>query len=141
MRPLQLGLVVLLAGSSAWGGDAKKDRDKLQGTWVVKSMTEGGKDVPPPAKDLKLTFAGDRWTQKGGGDSQEGTYKLDPTKTPKHIDMVVQQDGKDALLGLGIYALEGDTLRVGMPKGLFSPRPTSFDDKNAAVLTLKREKP
>jgi uncharacterized protein (TIGR03067 family) len=140
---MTLGLAaVVLAASLAQGGDAKKDREKLQGTWLVKSMRIGGKDVPPPVKDGKLTFTGDKWTQTGGGSSEKGTYKLDSTKTPKHIDVVLQLDGKDGLTLPGIYRLEGDTLQIAMPaKGLFSPRPTSFEDKNAAVLTLKREKP
>jgi uncharacterized protein (TIGR03067 family) len=135
---MTLGLVaVVLAASLAQGGDAMKDRDKLQGTWVVKSRLAGGKEVPPAAKHDKLTFAGDRWIYTGVPVKEEGTYKLDPTKKPKHID-VFEKGGR---VHKGIYALEGDSLKVGMPaKGPGGPRPVSFDDKEADVLTLKREK-
>ena len=142
MRPMTLGLVaVVLATSLAQGGDAKKDQEKLQGTWVVKSMLEGGKEVPPPVKDTKLTFAGDKWTQTGGPVKEEGTYRLDSTKKPKQIDVVVKRSGKDDLVLRGIYALESDSLKIGLsaqgPKG---PRPTSFDDKDAVVFILKKQK-
>jgi len=31
-----------------------------------------------------------------GGGSEEGTYKIDPSKTPKHIDAVEKRGDKDA---------------------------------------------
>jgi uncharacterized protein (TIGR03067 family) len=101
----------------------------------------GGKEVPPPGKDIKLTFAGDKWTQTGGPVKEEGTYKLDPAKKPRQIDVVVKRAGKGDQVVRGIYALEGDTLKLGMSaKGAKGPRPTSFEDRDAVVVILKREK-
>ncbi len=138
---LGLGVAVLLAGTSAWGGDAtKKDREKLQGTWAVKSIVAAGKEIP--TKGEKMVIAGDKMTMKGGPKGDEyGTYTINAGKTPKQITMTEKKDGKDGDVMQGIYTLEGDTLKLAFStKGPGGARPTSFNDKEAAVITLKREK-
>ena len=139
MRRVLFGLVAvsLLAGAFARGGDAKKDEERIQGTWVVKSFRVGGEEKPPPVKDGKLTLSKGTWKQTGEGRTEEGMYKLDTTKKPKWID-VTEKGGASIP---GIYTLEGDTLKFAMPrKGPKGPRPNSFDDKDASVVVLKRVK-
>jgi uncharacterized protein (TIGR03067 family) len=140
-RVLLLVPVLVLAGASVRGGDATKDQERLQGTWAVKSMRVGGKEVDPPVKETKLTIEGNNWTQTGGKRTERGTYKLDPSKMPKHIDITKKGDKGSPVLR-GIYSLKGDTLKICVPnKGPEGPRPASFDDKDAYEVTLTRVKP
>jgi uncharacterized protein (TIGR03067 family) len=138
---LGLALILLLAGANARGGDAKKDKEKLQGTWMLTSMEVGGKAVPLP-KDAKLIFAGDKLTATGGpmGD-EHATYKLDAGKKPRQIDLIEKKDGKDGKTIQGIYSIEGDTLKLAFAvEAEKGPRPTAFEGKEVGVMTLKRVK-
>ena len=89
--------------------DAVKDElAKLQGTWKVVSVEAGGKDV---LKDVKL---GEITFKEGGaveGLGPDITVKLDPTRKPKEIDLIRGKDGKP---WMGIYALDGDTLKLSL---------------------------
>ena len=74
-------------------------------------------------------------------------YKLDPTKKPKQIDFT-PLDGppnEKGKTGHGLYSLEGDVLKLCMPKGPDADeRPTELrteEGGKAFLITLKREKP
>jgi uncharacterized protein (TIGR03067 family) len=121
----------------------KSDHERLQGTWAFVSEERGGKQVEPPeeAKGATLTFQGDRavFKQKGGG--HEASFKLDPTRTPKEIDLTVEEGGKSAV-HKGLYALEGDTLKMCLAHPP-QPRPTAFasvaGERWPAVFVFKRK--
>jgi uncharacterized protein (TIGR03067 family) len=107
--------------------DLESELKKFQGTWTVESSTTGGMDLP--AADLKafiLTFEGDTHTLKRGDELvQVGTQKLDPSKSPKAIDMIMTAGPNKGAVMLGIYEIDGDTLRVCFdPQG--KKRPTEF---------------
>src|SRR5579884_2772426 len=91
----------------AVGGDAKSELKKFAGAWAVESLRDRGKDAPAEeAQKATFIFSGDKITiefQEGGKtDKLEGTFKIDPSKKPGHIDLDVA--GKKAT---GIYAFEG----------------------------------
>jgi uncharacterized protein (TIGR03067 family) len=118
--------------------DKQTDRDRLQGTWQVQSVTEGGKTMQGDAvKSHKLAFKGDQVTIHGEGKAKEGTFKIDPTKKLKEIDITLGEQKKH---GLGIYKLEGETLTIALsepPRG----RPTAFaseEDSRITLIVLKR---
>jgi uncharacterized protein (TIGR03067 family) len=72
------------------------------------------------------------------------TFKIDPSKTPKTIDLYRPADGdKEANTGLGIYELTGDALKICVGIGTGTPRPTSFADtqKNLSIVFLKKGEP
>ena len=140
MRLLSLVVVALIltvAASASAGDDAKNEMKKLEGTWVVQSFSEKGK-VNEEMKGTEITFAGDTITMKPkkGDEQKKATYKIDPTKKPKTMDIHVE--GKKEV-GRMIYELEGDTLRVchGVKE---SERPTAFTDEKVVIITLKRKK-
>jgi uncharacterized protein (TIGR03067 family) len=65
-------------------------------------------------------------------------FKLDPTKKPKAIDVVLQ----DKKTGQGIYSLEGDTLKICHGES-DDPRPSEFESKEGSrntVVVFKRVK-
>jgi uncharacterized protein (TIGR03067 family) len=103
-------LVVLAVGLLAAAeqkDDAKKDQEKLQGTWAVVEGPPGG----------KMVFDGDKFTVRHDDkDLYKGTFKIDPSKSPKTIDLMVAEDNSGGgtakgKTSLGIYQLDGDKLK------------------------------
>jgi uncharacterized protein (TIGR03067 family) len=127
-----LGALVLTAsgGTGARADDkaeVEKELKKFQGTWTFESSEAGGKGLPAgELKGLVLTFEGDKHTVKKGLEViQVGTQKLDPSQSPKAIDVTMTEGLNKGAVMLGIYEIDGDTLRVCFDeKG--KKRPTEF---------------
>jgi uncharacterized protein (TIGR03067 family) len=84
---------------------------------------------------LKMTFDGDKVSAKSMDETKDGTFKVDPTKKPKEIDITV--GGKASK---GIYELKDDTLKICVSDG---DRPTEFVTKagtKAGLITFKKDK-
>jgi uncharacterized protein (TIGR03067 family) len=102
-----------------------------------------GAFLAPFQKDGKpadtVRFDGDKLTFLRGTDTvSEGTVKVDAAKTPATIDFV---SGKTTYLG--IYELQGDTLRICFVEGKARPKDvkgTKEGAKSVVALTLKRTK-
>ncbi len=93
-------------------------------------------------KKYSVVFNGDQWTVSEGDKIAAQTFfRVDPTKTPKTIDIVDIDKGR---IIRGIYALKGDTLTIcdrGAEKG---GRPTEFATKpnsGFVLIVLNRVKP
>lgn len=132
---------VFLGSAVAQDDAAKKDLENLQGVWQFVSM-EGGAALPPEKlKELKLTIKGDKASHpESEGRTAEATIKLDPSKKPKAIDITPLTDpGKGKTL-LGIYSIEGDTLKLCIAN-FGVDRPTEFKaSKEVVLIVLKRDK-
>jgi uncharacterized protein (TIGR03067 family) len=103
---------VLLAADKPREAAVKKELKNLQGTWVAVSIEENGRRLRPRLvrlANVKLTIAGDRFTFHSPRGNAEGTVAVDPTRKPKTIDYVATEKEKNRL---GIYQLDGDTLKV-----------------------------
>ena len=115
-----------------------KDEDKIQGTWLLESGERHGKALPDNVvKNATLIFAGDKLTTKTKDRATESKFTLHVDKTPKEIDL--DMDGN---VGLGIYQLEDDSLKI-VHGEVGDARPTTFETKNQSGLTLlvlKRQK-
>src|ERR1700688_2276505 len=88
-------VVSLLAAGWAAGqaGDADKDkkdkavqeeRKALEGKWKVTAVEIAGKPYPPKYGPANLEFKGDQFRAFAPGI----TYRIDPTKKPKHLDLI-----------------------------------------------------
>ena len=107
--------------------ELEKEARKFQGTWTFESSVTGGEELP--ADDLKMfvvIFEGDKHTVKKGDEViQVGTQKLDPSKSPKTIDVTMVEGPHKGMVMLGIYEIDADTLKVCFdPEG--KKRPTEF---------------
>jgi RNA polymerase sigma factor (sigma-70 family) len=116
-------LVILLLLQTKPGPTTPVQKDELDGTWKIDQFTINGQGLPAP--DLRMTFAGGRWSLSSEqGEALSAVYRRDPTKEPKEVDLVMQR----GQLWPGIYAIEGDTLRLCYNTG-DNIRPTSFDTR------------
>jgi uncharacterized protein (TIGR03067 family) len=146
MQLLAFVALGLLLGADAPKEDVKKDKENLRGTWKAVTAEQRG-ESKNDEEDHRLSFDGDKFSIKRGDQTMiQGTFKLDPSKKLKEIDMNITEDetgkhtGKTAL---GIYALEGDTLKWCVAEPGTSERPKEFSapaDTKLMFITLKREK-
>jgi uncharacterized protein (TIGR03067 family) len=107
--------------------DVENELKKFQGTWRFEYVEAGGKEVPiAEFNGMTVTFEGDRFTvTKGDKVIQAATQKLDPSRSPKALDVTVAEGLNKGAVILGIYEISGDTLKVCFdPEG--KKRPTEF---------------
>src|SRR5262249_28037421 len=131
-----LAALICAVGFAASGGtgtladdkaDIEKELKKFQGTWTIESSVTGGMEIPADQlKGFIVTFEGDKHNLKMGDKVfQVGTQKIDPSKSPKTIDVTMIEGPSKGTVMLGIYEFDGDTM-----KACFDPtgktRPTEF---------------
>jgi uncharacterized protein (TIGR03067 family) len=105
----------------------------LQGTWLITSIN--GKAAPEGSPQLTLTFAGDKYHQTYGGEVNErGTIKIDATKKPMTIDLIITEGSDAGKTQLGIIAVTGDTLRAKFDTPGAQQRPTDFTVKEGSLM-------
>jgi len=126
--------------------EAKKDKEKFQGTWKVVTLEEKGESKEEP--DVRLVFEGDEFIFKKGDDVlHKGKFKLDPSKDPKAIDLEITESVKmlNGKTSLAIYALDKDDkdalkLCLGEPDAERPKEFTGAAETKCIFVTLKREK-
>jgi uncharacterized protein (TIGR03067 family) len=120
---------------------AKEEVAKLRGRWKVTKAEVPGEELKPADVGFEeLTFDGFQVDVRSGNSIAVWGVALDPAKSPKVVDFVNPDDSRLPL----IYALEGDTLKLGVPplKKEFKPedRPAGFDLKANKLLVLTAER-
>jgi uncharacterized protein (TIGR03067 family) len=137
---LVLGLGVVAAAPA---GPVEEDQERLAGSWrVVRAEVEGTPIPPKEYRELRLTFAGSKFTaRRGDEEPQEGSYVIEPRKNPRRIDITRGNGPTSNRKQLGIYQFTGDTLRIcTFDNG--EDRPTSFETRDrpgCTLLVLRRE--
>lgn len=144
-----LGALGLFAsgGTGVWADD-KADMDnelkKFHGTWTFELVQTGGKELPiDQFKGMTVTFEGDKYAVKKDDQVVEAaTQKLDPSKSPKTLDVKVTDGPNKGAVIVGIYEISGDTLKVCFdPQG--KKRPTEFKtaaDSQTTLVVHKRRR-
>jgi len=156
MRLLMLVAVIMMTGQVCAAADPKEDAvkeemAKLNGTWRwVSSEAPDTKAQDKAQREEQLRKAqvdwiimGDKLTIKHSGKTKsEVTIKIDPTKTPKTMNLSSLELKSQARKTLeAIYRLEDDTLTIcSRPEGM--ERPSEFTTGDSAIIfTYKRVKP
>ena len=129
---------VLLAADDT-NKDAKKDLDKLQGTWLQLrpgTQSDEAKEAP------HMTIKGNEYTYAGEMGQEKGTMTLDPSKDPKAIDIKITEGEDKDKTQLGIYEIDGDTFRLCVAQPGSKERPKAFEDSEgeSTLFAFKREK-
>jgi uncharacterized protein (TIGR03067 family) len=150
-RILASTLFLVSSFLSGFAGEQPSDLERMQGKWLVVSLTEQGKAIPVAETDL-LEFAIEKdvftvldktpTKEKPSGDVVV-QYKIviDGAKTPKEINfthLIGENKGKTEL---GIYQFEKDQLKFALDESR-KGRPTVFEGKETlkySVILLKKK--
>jgi uncharacterized protein (TIGR03067 family) len=131
------------------GAPALKDRPKehdIVGEWIVDSVQTVGKARPPGKGEMRYVFAADgKWRVYRGerlvGGEDRG-FNTNPKTNPPTIDLILDTTEQEPPTQLGIYKIEGDTLKLRINRT--GTRPTSFEvssDLPGTLYIMKRVKP
>jgi uncharacterized protein (TIGR03067 family) len=141
-----LTVTLLFAADASKDDAAKKDLEKLQGTWALVSAERDGKKLSgEEVKKTRITFKGDSFAfpdASGIGTSQKGIIKVYPSKTPKWMDSKATNATAKGEISLGIYEIAGDDYKVCFaPPGKGRPKEFASKPGSGHILQLwKREK-
>jgi uncharacterized protein (TIGR03067 family) len=140
-------LALVLLGGALRGQDgeaAEQERKLLNGKWELTRSVADGKEQPAGPQKVLVALKDGKYTITVGGKViGEGTYTIDPTTSPRSMDVLPSQAPGRGRTTLVIYEVKGDVYRVcGAPPG--APRPRAFESEEGSKLTLctyKRVKP
>ena len=134
---------MLFVAADTKDNDAKKELEKLQGTWYMAALeVEGQQVAEEKLQSAKLTIKGDKYTVTVKDTNHETVITLDPTKKPKTIDMVFTDGPNKDKIHRGIYELDGDTFKLCRAREPDDERPTEFASQPKSgifVVTWKRQ--
>lgn len=124
----------------------KKDRELLNGTWrIVALVVNGNPASEEDARKLTVVNGPDN-TWKLLSEEREiarGINAIDPTRSPKSIDIIPIEEGKERETNPGIYEISEKSRKLCFaPPG--SPRPDAFTssvDSQWILVTFERELP
>jgi uncharacterized protein (TIGR03067 family) len=131
--------IALVTGVLAQDSKDTKSAAALQGTWVISSIN--GQTAPEGSPEMSLTFTGDKYHQTLGGEVNErGTIKLDRSKKPMTIDLIITEGSDAGKTQLGIIEVTGDTVRANLNTPGTTERPTDFAVKEGFIMFLAKKK-
>jgi uncharacterized protein (TIGR03067 family) len=148
MRVFVAPVILMLSIATAVGNDKKADDaiaadlKALVGKWKIEKAEIGGKESLALFKELKfeITEGGKYALELGVKD--EGTFTVDPGKSPKEMDIKGEAGPNKGKTIKAIYKIDGDTMTICYELG-GGDRPTKFETKPDTKLFLavyKREK-
>ncbi|MEM6393945.1 MAG: TIGR03067 domain-containing protein [Planctomycetota bacterium] len=125
---LAMALCLTLPGVTALADDAQA----IQGTWQPLRLMESGELAPPELiQSFRLKIDTDSLTMMEVGSDEEDRlvlgYQLDPTQSPKHINLIIEEDGEVETIK-GIYKIEAGKLLMvfNEDEAAEAQRPTAF---------------
>jgi uncharacterized protein (TIGR03067 family) len=123
---------------------AKEDAKKMHGTWKAVTGELAGKPYPDEVlKTIKLVMTDGKYLVTVGEQRDEGTAKLDATKTPRRMVIKGTKGPNQGKTFLAIYELTDTTLRICYDLS-GKAYPKEFETKPDTKLFLveyRREKP
>ena len=144
MRALGIGIVLLALAGTGVAQDAKKEMAQLEGEWTMVSGEIDGQTLPEEMRKTAKRVVKDGQTTVtiGGRLFMKAKFAIDPAKKPKTIDYTMTEGPTKGKTQLGIYELEGDTVKFcfAAPD---KERPTEFTAGEGSRRTLsvwKRDK-
>jgi uncharacterized protein (TIGR03067 family) len=113
----------------------------LSGSWevVTQELKLNGKPSKDFARVKALTIAKGKLDRYEGG-TEPGRIVIDPTRTPKTIDVYIPGAMRANAHTKGIYALNKGKLELCLPLSMESDRPTAFDADGCMRYVLRRKK-
>jgi uncharacterized protein (TIGR03067 family) len=136
-------LAIMMIASGVWAEEgAKNPQQPLQGDWTIQSMEQDGhKTLAEKIKSVRLVINGDHLAVQGDK-CMKSTIKLDPSKKPQHIDIILSDGPDKGKVWHGIYELSGNDWKLCLGKP-GKDRPSEFvskENSGVVLMMLKRNK-
>jgi uncharacterized protein (TIGR03067 family) len=146
MKYCLLVLCAVLALAADKKDPGKEELKKFQGTWEATKVTYNGDDLSSDdTGTISMKVKGDEATvdasKKVKGEYGKVKLKIDPTTTPKTIDVSIAAGGQKGITIEGIYKLEKDKLTI-CARVAGMERPTKFDSpagESIVLIVLKKK--
>jgi uncharacterized protein (TIGR03067 family) len=140
-------VLVPMVALAATADDKKATADlkAMVGKWKVEKSELGGKDITDVLQVLEFEIhAGGKYTAQHGNNKDEGTFTVDPSKSPRQMVVKPMGGPNKGKTVKAIYKIDGDTLTICYDFSADkSDYPQKFESKPDTVLlltTYKREK-
>ena len=138
-RYLLAACLSILAVTASAQNAVPKDLAPLQGTWVITSIN--GQELAAAGQSMLLTITGDKYAQTVNGTVNErGTIKLDTTKKPTAIDLVITEGDDANKTQLGLVEVSATALKLKLAVPGDTTRPTNFEQVDNAILAIATKK-
>ncbi len=143
---MKLRVLGLLVVSLLLAADDTKKADeaakKIEGDWQGVSLEQDG-NKNDDADNFTVKIKDGKYELKIGDEATgKGKLKLDPTKKPHAMDILVEEGAASGQTQLGIYEIKDGMLKVCFAQP-DKPRPTEFSAKEGSgntLIVLKRRK-
>jgi uncharacterized protein (TIGR03067 family) len=130
-----VAMLAAIPADAAESEAAKADAARLQGMWsMVEYVVDGTESVPQKIKSWILIVEGDEYNPGIREYSVEFTYRINPTRTPKTIDLIPNTNGARGRVLRGIYSIEGDRFTLCYPSDASAERPAGFAARTGSGL-------
>jgi uncharacterized protein (TIGR03067 family) len=139
----RLAMAASLAFLTAIGVGAQtglsKELTSLQGTWVLTSAD--GQAMDSSGGEVTLAVTGDKYTQTQNGQVVErGTIKLDASKTPIWIDLIISEGDDANKTQLGVLQMTSDTITAKLGTPGSTERPKDFVPSDGAFVFVAKKR-
>jgi uncharacterized protein (TIGR03067 family) len=129
-------LIIASFGSQSLALDDAGVAKDLEGTWLPLSAELAGAKYPDQIlKTMKLVVKDDKYKVWVGDEIDEGTCKVNASKSPRTMDITGTNGPNKGKTFLTIFELDKDTLRVCYDLG-GKNRPTEFATREKTPLFL-----
>ncbi len=115
---------------------ARIEGKRLQGDWTMVALEVDGKKANAnQTKTWLLVVEGNKYNPGSGSESIEYTFRIDPTRVPKAIDLTPVDGPHEGRVFRAVYALEGDLLTVCRPLDPSADRPAGLTARRGSGMT------
>ena len=133
-----MAMAVAAAASARTQDAVPKEMQPLQGTWVV---TQINGDAAPSENQTALVIAGSKYSETVDGTVDEtGLFKVDASKTPMTVDLVIQEGDDAGKTQLGVFDVKGDTMRLLLNTAGATVRPTSLEKPDGELFIVAQRR-
>lgn len=131
-----LALISVVSAQTQTPADIPKELQPLQGKWAINSFN--GEAIPPEAGDVSLVITGNRYQQiESGSISEEGTFTVDPSKTPMWITLSIRTGNDAGATQPGLIIVTGDKFQLGLAMAGNPTRPANMDAADLYVTATR----
>lgn len=120
------------------------DQQAIQGKWVIESFSYNGRNLPADDfKNVQLEIRGNKNLILQDGGVASRTFRLDPAKKPKAMDITYDDGPNKGKTNHAIYVIDGDRLKICRHEQPEMERPKRFAAEagsNRALIIWKRVK-